>query len=61
MNPVLPAYCVIQIVFPTIFHCAVLLCSAWIHGTVKNGAQNAAHAKSAPEPVSTVKHGQNGV
>ena len=28
---------------------------------LKNGAQNAAHAKSAPEPVPTVKHGQNGV
>ena len=27
----------------------------------KNGAQNAAHAKSAPEPGPTVKHGQNGV
>ena len=28
---------------------------------VKNGAQNAAHAKSEHEPVSTVKLGQNGV
>ena len=29
---------------------------------VKNGAQNGAHAKSEHEkPVTTVKHGQNGV
>ena len=28
---------------------------------VKNGAQNAAHAKSEHEPVPTVKHAQNGV
>lgn len=27
----------------------------------KNGAQNAAHAKSEHEPVPTVKRGQNGV
>lgn len=27
----------------------------------KNGAQNAAHAKSEHEPVSAVKPGQNGV